>query len=257
MDQGDRARVAAKSKQSLIDHIVAECGLEAFLDEVADLVLPTICFEATEMAPGAAPLSRLGGLPDLPLGMEWPHRDPLPDLEGFMRELTRGGDEDVFEAWGARWPLTFIADIDLASAHALYPAQWPLPETGRLLLFWDPLCGAWNSKYTCQVIWDQTPPSERRRAEAPWAAASPAYIRFVYKEVEGSFIRKTEDLDGSDALMPAFGLNPVIRWVIPEAEMRLRKFGRGSWQESGALYDCLTHMWTMRRSTLISLAISF
>jgi len=121
---------------------------------------PRIEASGSEPAPGG---SRIGGLPDLPVGVAWPVRPAYADAPEQMRRqldaLERWKDsgraspggaaartpkpEDVdaesaaAHRLGIPFPLTFVAQVDLAAVAAAGPVDPDVPRRGHLLVFYD------------------------------------------------------------------------------------------------------------------------
>lgn len=93
-----------------IAELARECGFTDIAEELAALALPSLRLEYGEW-PARAGASKLGGLPDLPADVRWPH---------------------------AKWPahkheaMTFFGQIALSEVD---PAVWPGPGAGILSFF--------------------------------------------------------------------------------------------------------------------------
>jgi hypothetical protein len=118
---------------------------QASLDHEAAFLAPRATVEiALVRAGNAAPrvgMSRLGGMPDAPPGLDWPcQRWPLAEVEvwpDFAREqvaAARARDQVRDEDGHLVMPLSFLAQIDLAEVRACDPEE-RLPERGLLLFF--------------------------------------------------------------------------------------------------------------------------
>jgi uncharacterized protein YwqG len=99
---------AKRAPQSIDEHLVE---LDEIVVQMRQSSLPCVRFDRGISA------SKLGGLPDLPDGLDWP-------------------------GWKGR-PLAFLAQIDLASAHDAGGPDW-LPDTGMLFFFYDPDQSTWG-----------------------------------------------------------------------------------------------------------------
>lgn len=154
-------------------------------------------------AAGAHPLgaSRLGGAPDLPVGIAWPERPPYPDAAksaaAHRREAERLREDsrkpnswmtpeqgETFsldclvraDAMGRPFPLAFFGQFDLVTLSQVEGFDPMLPKEGRLLVFYD----FWEmpEEYTPEavvgwhVIWDKTPARLLTRAAIPEALAA-------------------------------------------------------------------------------------
>ncbi|MFZ5783716.1 MAG: YwqG family protein [Pseudomonadota bacterium] len=89
-------------------------------------------FDEDGTLPGS---SKLGGLPDLPLGVAWPTRAPY-------RYPKEGCEFLPPVAWEPR-PLSFLAQINLADV-AVAGSDLPLPDAGLLLFFYDTETQPWG-----------------------------------------------------------------------------------------------------------------
>jgi uncharacterized protein YwqG len=140
--------------------------------------------------------SKIGGAPDLPRGMAWPMRPAYPHAADLARDrewraqrliddaakpgawltaeqaTTFAADHRAGAAAVAReFPLAFIAQIDLATMAREPGFDGTLPETGRLLFFFD----YWNtpaeflpgSRVGWRLIWDASPAAELERKAFP------------------------------------------------------------------------------------------
>ncbi len=151
------------------------------------LALETTPAEEAEIPIGA---SKFGGSPDLPRNMDWPMRPPYVDSKRRATAHRKKADELLAEAdkpkpWLTRedaqrfheeqirraaavrseFPLSFIAQLDLASLSKVPGFDPVLPKQGRLLFFMD--CLEMPAEYTpssavgFRLIWDQSPKKEQ------------------------------------------------------------------------------------------------
>ncbi|EFB1501318.1 DUF1963 domain-containing protein [Escherichia albertii] len=110
-------------------------------------------------------VTKIGGKPDLPQGMEWPWRPAYPEdancMAGFRERATRTVDE---WHWGTpeqrmenceyakrelyavenTFPLSFIAQINFAEMWATGEMDEDLPREGMLFLFYDLSVQPWG-----------------------------------------------------------------------------------------------------------------
>lgn len=126
---------------------------------------------APHNGPPAAGLgvTRLGGAPDLPAGVEWPIR-PLPaDGEDLIKSYARDDTEHwLIRHARAALPFEFLAQINLAEAAAHQGFVPGLPDQGRLLFFWDGVLGLFVSgPRACRVIHDAMPANELSLSVTP------------------------------------------------------------------------------------------
>jgi Domain of unknown function (DUF1963) len=150
--------------RSDLDTAFTQAGLARFAAPVARLCVPALAL-VDDAAADAAKVgqSRLGGAPDLPADIAWPIHAPYHRTD---EELT-GRRATMRETFTTAVPLHFIAQIDLDGV-ARTGALKPFPESGRLLLFWDPKGGPWiDSAASCRVIHDRSPVSALTRRAAP------------------------------------------------------------------------------------------
>jgi uncharacterized protein YwqG len=140
---------------------LSEGGAESVLAQAR----PAVVLEPapdTATRPGS---SRIGGVPDLPPGAEWPtraayedgaataatHLAAIEDPTQWWRRLDAEQQERIAEDHRVRAarvagpaPLSFVAQVDLAEVAAAGETLPELPTTGRLLLFYDLLETPWG-----------------------------------------------------------------------------------------------------------------
>lgn len=140
-------------------------------------------------------MTRIGGLPDLPEHIDWPWREPYPDLDKRIHNLKMLDDDSLefmdreqidatnenfkramaqqLEHDRKRRPLSFIAQFDLSDLNANSNLDALFPEAGRLLLFYDCEEQPWGYRPAdsngLRLIWDDTP-KERIGPKPPPAA---------------------------------------------------------------------------------------
>lgn len=153
-----------------LDAAFTEAELARFAAAVARLCLPALALVDDAAADaGKVGQSRLGGAPDLPANIEWPIHAPYNRAD---EELT-GRRATMRETFTMAAPFHFIAQIDL-EAIARTGALKQFPESGRLLLFWDPKGGPWiDSAASCRVIHDRSPVSALSPRAAPAGLSKP------------------------------------------------------------------------------------
>jgi uncharacterized protein YwqG len=129
--------------------------------------LEALCLPALAFQPGAKPVAaRFGGLPDLPADLRWPIREAYEGGRLIADKLDRG--DALADAFTKPLPLEFMAEIDLAEVAEFDSLENFLPFEGRLLFFWDGICGPWiDSAASCRVIWDRSSPARRTTREIP------------------------------------------------------------------------------------------
>ena len=145
---------------------LAETGLGPYAATLEELCLPALAFQA-EAKPVAA---RFGGLPDLPPD----HRLAGPQrLRGRPRhrrqaQTRRRAGGSSHHAASTRIP----GGNGPRRNRAVRSARRFSPFEGRLLFFWDGICGPWiDSAASCRVIWDRSSPARRAMREIPDALA--------------------------------------------------------------------------------------
>jgi hypothetical protein len=103
--------------------------------------------------------TRVGGTPDLPKGAAWPMRA----IPANAREMAASFEKFAAQHWMAahalrELPFEFIAQIELAEAARQGEGINGLPDTGRLIFFWDGVLGLHHGGApACKVFWDETP----------------------------------------------------------------------------------------------------
>jgi uncharacterized protein YwqG len=141
---------------------LADTGLGPYAATLEQLCRPALAFHA-EAKPVAA---RFGGLPDLPPDLAWPVRNAYEGGRLIAEKLRRG--DALTEALTMPLPLEFVAELDLAEIAQFQVLGDFLPFEGRLLFFWDGICGPWiDSTASCRVIWDRSSPARRAVREIP------------------------------------------------------------------------------------------
>jgi uncharacterized protein YwqG len=118
--------------KSLADtlRILEDSGLRYLFDEDSTLLEPAIELRTRPAVGDLSPIGsmKLGGLPDVPMDFVWP-------VDG-------------------KWPLTFIAQLDLASLHSRLPeVAAPLPATGVLSFFFNSSKQPWGSDLDDRTSW--------------------------------------------------------------------------------------------------------
>jgi uncharacterized protein YwqG len=187
-----------------------EAGLAPDLARhLAEQALPALVLDTAEADEAQIPIgaSKIGGLPDLPLDLAWPHRPPYEnaaerarahraEAERLASEASRPGSwltpeqarlasherADLADAVETPFPLAFMAQLDLASLSREPGFPSLLPDHGRLLFF----CDYWErppgfDPFTAagfRLIWDRTPVEQLERKSAPSALAAIAHQKW-------------------------------------------------------------------------------
>lgn len=102
--------------------------------------------------------TRIGGMPDLPAGLDW----PTPRYPSHLKQIvTRGSpeaNEELEQHVALHLPYAFLAQVNLPEAKALGEAAADLPEEGRLIFFYDLIAGPYDTgAWAARVIWDRSP----------------------------------------------------------------------------------------------------
>jgi hypothetical protein len=146
---------------------------EFFYEESVEMLLdrlrPAVALEAADAA--SEPVlgaTRLGGMPDLPATVPWPLRAASSQASAIAaRGGSRHGDH-IRKHLAEAMPFQFLAQVDLAEACRLGDVAHDLPDTGRLLFFYDASVGPWHDgRESCRVIWDRTPATLLARQSLP------------------------------------------------------------------------------------------
>lgn len=141
-------------------------------ERVLAFLLPCLMFTPGTAGTDQIGGTRIGGVPDLPPGLDWPVRPVPPDASGIA---ARGGSNH--SGWIARHitvplPYEFIAQIDLAEA-ARFPEVGGLPSRGRLLFFYDGAVGPWGDPQSAgRVVYDASPVTALSPSPVPHALAT-------------------------------------------------------------------------------------
>ncbi len=135
---------------------LADTGLSPYAATLEELCLPALAFHP-EAKPVAA---RFGGLPDL-----------LPISHGRFATATRADTSSPTSSTAAATlrkpsPCRFRSNFwrSSTSQRSRSSKRWGtfLPFEGRLLFFWDGICGPWiDTAASCRVIWDRSSPARR------------------------------------------------------------------------------------------------
>jgi uncharacterized protein YwqG len=179
-----------KSLEDLQNHLWALKAEPSFARYLTETARPALRFVRHEQrdAEISFGISKIGGEPDLPPGMEWPMRPAFPDAEERRAQLLRRADDSAqreiragvqYSAKlsqeaalvGQPFPLPFICQIDLSSLSNHGAFFHPLmPREGRLLVFMETMHGwgnTWTDQIAKRVIWDPSPAALLRRCATP------------------------------------------------------------------------------------------
>lgn len=176
------------------------------VQEVVQALVPAIALRPMPAAgqPGA---SRLGGLPDMPAGAQWP-RPPIPDdIDAIAQRGNASAAAEMREHLGKGLPFAFIGQIDLEEASRLGAAAAALPAHGRLLFFHDLAIGPWESgARTVRVIWDETPREALRPLAMPVDLADAAQAE--WRALEAVFREYDRAGQGARQQATVYGAQP-------------------------------------------------
>ena len=149
------------------------------------------CVRLSAAKAGASVRSRLGGLPAIQGRFEWPH-------------------------WRER-PLSFVADIELAEIAAASKFDW-LPDSGRLLFFYDSEQDAWGfdpkDKGAWAVYFD---PSEEAAPLAVPPPGLPSHGRYPEVPIEAA---ESVSFPGPERLGEAIGELSDDEWAAVDERRR-------------------------------------
>ena len=201
-------------------------GLDRFRRPIAATLRPDLLFWRISTPDAGLPTgtSKVGGDPDLPPGFEWPWREPFADAakreagvhltldmvakavgsgDGFRRIERQASGR--LPALRQRFPLAFVAQIDLAAMALEAGFDEHLPDIGLLSVFYDLTDGYCGSP---RLFWHGGAPVERRR---PPAGLVDYFERWGSHEMDDGgpvWPRKTH----ADVLRPVSGLTVPAHW---------------------------------------------
>ncbi len=171
-----------KSETEIIKSLTAFDFADNDAQQLAGTARPAYWLETlSQIDKSAIPddLTRIGGQPLLPNGVEWPWRDPYPDLERRVPQVATWDDQPQDESnqslrehlknmraaelatCSSRRPLSFVAQLDLNVLNTGCEIHSDLPDSGRLLLFYDYEQQPWGyapeDSLGLRLIWDDSP----------------------------------------------------------------------------------------------------
>jgi len=179
-------------KRNELKRILARHSLSHLSDELEGVLEPSVRV-IVKKGGGALGSSRLGGLPDLPEGSEWPRVDGVPLM--FAAQLR----------------------LDELSDFTLSP---PLPERGMLAFFFDGMLTGFEAGETpdrCRVLFTEAPTSALERLTPPDDVPSvfKAHPASVASFEQTWTLPAFEEIDGDE-----FPTIPAIHPIITELEDR-------------------------------------
>jgi hypothetical protein len=253
------AKFAGETLEVLVSALVPGMGLRPALSAHVEL--------------GA---TRVGGMPDLPPGLDWPIR-PVPDDIEAIAAPTYSHADRLRRYLSRPLPFEFLAQVDLgevpwsegkpmARLGELAPG---LPTEGRLLFFYDGEVAPWRAgTESCSVIWDPSPVTELARSAIPPelielnATAVASYVADTNRlrgpsrppvrpeDVIPAYWRPAQQMRLSPCLtLPAYGAieaeaNAALRQLL-EADEFVRRYNRlfdvPRHQLLGVPYACNAH----------------
>lgn len=181
---------------------LGRAGLSTYADAIARSARPTILFLRVQAPDDALPpgASKLGGLPDLPDGFDWPTRGPYPDagrradavmafardaaakwqgqvdgpLEPHQRRISQAEVDRLLPAAELRaqefresFPLAFVGQINLEALSRESGFGPDLPRSGLLSVFED--ISAEGLAETPALFWHDGPAAALKRRPFPGA----------------------------------------------------------------------------------------
>ena len=126
--------------------LLVESGLGRIADALSALCAPCVLVRTHPYSYGELPIgvSRIGGVPDLPPEVDWPH-------------------------WHGQ-PLSFLAQFDLTTLSG-FPCCQALPESGHLWFFYNAEQSTWgfdpNDRGSWRVIYSETNRAALKRRDSP------------------------------------------------------------------------------------------
>lgn len=165
-------------------------------------IRPAMALRATLMQERQLPIgcSKIGGQPDLPITMKWPMRKPYEDSKKLAEQYRHKAfqilaDSKKPNCWltpeqgkifseislnrakavSAKFPLSFVLQLDLKSLSKKRGFDSALPHEGRLLFFYDSFTdpGGFSpsARNNFRLIWDKEKLTNLERRSAPAALA--------------------------------------------------------------------------------------
>jgi len=186
----------------LRDHIAKHPGLSAL--DLPALALPSARLVTQRVPQDQIGLgeSRIGGVPDLPQGTEWPRWLPSAQRDNILGQPRNPEHPE---------PLGFIAQIDLRDVPRIDDA---LPESGWLYFFYDRYDEPWGfdpaDRGCCRVLYADCDRSALVRAEPP-ADADPEHLADSCRVEFSAQLTIPNDLETIEYDTPAFEAYEALR----------------------------------------------
>lgn len=153
----------AIAEQSLRERFPA-----AQVEIIRNALIPTILFRKDSAQKPASGQTRLGGAPDLAATLEWPRLAEPANADAIAARLNAEAGAELRDHLRLGLPYAFVGQIDLQEAAKLGSVAADLPQSGRLLFYYDFLLGpADTGSLAVRVLWDETLAANLRPAAMP------------------------------------------------------------------------------------------
>jgi uncharacterized protein YwqG len=195
---------------------------------------PVIIFSQTD--DGRAGGSRIGGMPDLPKGTDWPRRPVPENIDEMSKRSGSSYEKELRQHLAGSLPYAFFAQIDLKEAAGLGELTKALPNEGRLLFFYDMIGGPYDTgTLSARVIWDRSPAEDLSGAQVPGdlAQAAAAYRKMI-DDVNKQYGLEPEPREPG-APEPGTPYGAPSRAMALKAALQLPAFSSLEFQASGQL----------------------
>jgi uncharacterized protein YwqG len=181
--------------KQLRDHVAANPALSGLdLPQLARASIRLVTERVDQPQLGLGE-SRIGGMPDIPAGFEWPRWRP-----------TKQRDDKFGEPWHpmSPAPLGFIAQIDLQEVPRIEDA---LPSSGWLYFFYDRYCEAWGfdpvDRGCCRILYSNCERSLLERAEPPFDS-DPKHVAYPCRLKTWAELTLPDDLPNVEYGTPTY-----------------------------------------------------
>lgn len=212
----------AALKDSLAEHGVG------WLDhrKLLKLARPATMYVSEAMPDGAIAIgkTKIGGAPDVPPGFDWPMRGKssagLTDVKVLKKLALEHPDYDLDDeiarkqALASRTaPLAFLMQIDLPEAAKAGPMDPDIPQSGRLLLFFDfvflPWFGEQQDEKAFRLIYLEDEAAALERHPTPDLGLS------LWGYMPDGDTSQTEEQRLQEQQLSAARLTPVFSYTLP------------------------------------------